>query len=140
MKTKDRFGRNRIGESIRLNRSKFTQTTGPVIDLFPNSSHQGEESGHISTSGHLPRELADRTQFKSAPRAVFSIRLHVILQCTFESACSCDCWSVVMRGVYLQEKVFTPLVLSLAAYFPSHRSFSFFLSAERRCKNRSSRT
>ena len=43
MKTKDRFGRNRIGESIRLNRSKFTQTTGPVIDLFPNSSQQGEE-------------------------------------------------------------------------------------------------
>ena len=50
------------------------------MDLFPNSSQQGEESDHRSTSGQLPRELADRTQFKSAPsRAVFSIQLHVIL-------------------------------------------------------------
>ena len=57
-----------IGESIRLNRSKFTLTTGPVIDLFPNSSQQGEESGHSSTLGQLPRELADRTQFKTAQK------------------------------------------------------------------------
>ena len=32
-----------------------------LVDLFPNSSQQGEESDHRSTSGQFPRELSDLT-------------------------------------------------------------------------------